>query len=83
MGNPNESFAGICDKIQTFQNTNRTKYNTKIQIKQNTKIPKYKHNEIQKDIIQISKTHMEQNTNGTNYNCSAIQMQQNANAPEY
>ena len=26
---------------------------------------------------------MEQNTNGTNYNGSKIQMQQNANAPEY
>ena len=41
-----------------------------MQAKQNTKIPKCKHNKIKKNKIQITKIQMEQNTNGTKYKTS-------------
>ena len=38
-----------------------------MQIEQNAEIPKYKHDKIQQNKIQIAKIQMEQNTNGTKY----------------
>ena len=74
MGDQNESFAGIRDKIQIFHNAKRTKYNTKIQTKQNTKVTKYINTNTMK-------------YKGTKYKlpkhkCNRIEMQQNTNVPK-
>ena len=76
------------------QSTNATKYKwNKIQIEQNAKIPKYKHDEIQKgqntncqnaNVTKyncIKKT--KQNTNETKYKWNKIQIEQNAKIPKY
>ena len=56
-----------------FHNANRTKYNTKIQTKQNTKIPKCKWKKMQ----------MFHNTNRTKYNQNKIQKFKNENTTKY
>ena len=38
-----------------------------MQIEQNAKIPKYKHDKIQQNKIQVAKVQMQPNTNGTKY----------------
>ena len=48
-----------------------------MQIEQNAKIPKYKHDKIQQNKIQIAKIQMEQKTNRTKCKNSKIHTRQN------
>ena len=45
-----------------------------MQIEQNAKIPKYKHDKIQQNKIQVAKIQMQQNTNLTKYKWNKIQI---------
>ena len=54
-------------------------------MEQNTyaKMPKYKHDKIQKNKIQIAKIQMQQKTNATKYKWDKIQIEQNAKILKY